>query len=194
MDKVVKLKDGTEVHIRQMREDDIERSFAFFQDLPAEDRLYLRSDVTRRSVVEDRIKAMAGGLVERLVAEVNGQIVADGSLEVEGHDWKEHVGELRLIVAKAYQGKRLGLLLARELYLLAASKRVEEVMARMMGPQLGARKILQRLGFREETVLPGYVKDLNGAKQDLIIMRCNLRETLRELEDYLAIEDWQRAR
>ena len=106
MEKTTLLKDGTEVLIRTLREDDAGRSLAFFQSLPATDRIYLRNDVTRHEVVEERIRAMRTGRILRLVA-VNSddEIVADGSLESEGYAWKDHVAELRLgVIADAHDG------------------------------------------------------------------------------------------
>jgi ribosomal protein S18 acetylase RimI-like enzyme len=106
--------------------------------------------------------------------------------ELEGQGWKEHVGELRLFVSPAYQRKGLGMLMARELYALAAAAKVEEIVVKMMRPQVSARKIFQRLGFHEEILIPDYVKDRNGDVQDFILMRCDLESLWRELEDYLA--------
>jgi L-amino acid N-acyltransferase YncA len=195
MGKNIQLKDGTEVLIRDLRDDDVEMSLAFFRDLPPKDRIYLRNDVTRREVVEERIRKMSTGKILRLVAvDDEGRIIADGSLESEGFAWKDHVAELRLIVAGAYQRKSLGVLLARELYLQAASKRVEELVAKIMRPQKAALKAVERLGFKEQAVLPDYVKDTEGIKHDMIIMRCKLQDLLRELEDYITQSDWQRTR
>jgi L-amino acid N-acyltransferase YncA len=194
VEKTLQLKDGTEVLIRDLKADDVDQSLAFFRALPAEDRIYLRNDVTKREVVEDRIRILPTERIKRLVAIVDGNIVADGSIESEGYAWKNHVAELRLIVARPYQRKSLGMLLARELYLLAAKKRVEEIIARVMRPQAAALKIVERLGFREQTVLPDYVKDLDGKKHDLIVMRCKLQNLMSELEHYFAMSDWQRSR
>ena len=41
MEKKTRLKDGSEVLIRELRQDDVDRSFAFFSALPKEDRAYL---------------------------------------------------------------------------------------------------------------------------------------------------------
>ena len=195
MEKRVQLKDGTEVLIRNLREDDVERSLAFFQALPPADRIYLRNDVTKREVIVMRLHSMNTDKVLRLVAiSDDGKIVADGSLESDGYAWKDHVAELRLIVASAYQRKSLGMILARELYLQAVSNRVEEIVAKVMLPQKAAMKIIERLGFKEKTVLPDYVKDIEGHKHDLIIMRCELKQLLSELENYFVLSDWQRAR
>ena len=194
MNKMVHLKDGTEVLIRPLTKDDLDKSFAFFQELPEEDRRYLRVDVTKRENVERRIRQMDSGKVRRLVALVNDEIVADGALELTGREWAAHVGELRLIVARHYQRKGLGMLMANELYALAAAEKLEEVLVRMMRPQVAARTIFRKLGFREEVMLPDQVKDRNGSSQDLILMRCDLEAMWRELETFFAESDWRRTR
>ena len=194
MDKPVKLKDGTRVVIRPMRVDDLDRSLAFFQSLRPEDRAYLRYDVSRRDVVAERIQAMQGGRIKRLVAIAQGEIIADAALELESAGWKEHVGELRLIVASGHQRKGLGMLMARELYSVAAEAKLEEIIVKMMRPQVGARLIFRKLGFHEQTLLPDYVKDISGRKQDLILMRCDLEALWSELEVFIESHDWQRGR
>ena len=194
MNKMVHLKDGTEVLIRPLTKDDLDKSFAFFQELPEEDRRYLRGDVTKRENVERRIRQMDSGKVRRLVALVNDEIVADGALELTGREWAAHVGELRLIVARPYQRLGLGMLLARELYTLAAGEKLDEIVVRMMRPQVAARTIFRKLGFREEVMLPDQVKDRNGSSQDLILMRCDLEAMWRELEIFFAESDWRRTR
>jgi len=194
MEKKVKLKDGSEVLIREMRTDDVDRSLAFFRALPKEDRAYLRQGVLTREIAERRIAAMKSGSVMRLVAVAGGEIVADGALEFEGHTWKEHVGEMRLIVAHAFQKRGLGTLMARELYLLANTKKVEEIVIKIMKPQMWIVSVFERLGFHKEAELHDYVKDIEGTKQDLILMRCNLDELWAKMEYHLAHSDWRRSR
>jgi len=194
MSRKVQLKEGTSVVIRAMRAADLDWLWAFYQALSPEDRAYLRRDVTKREVVEARIEAMERGDLKRLVAVADERIVADGTLDLENSGWKEHVGELRMIVATDYQRKGLGRWMARELYSVAAEAKVEEIMVKMMRPQVAARSIFRRLGFHEEAVLPDYVKDLKGQKHDLILMRCDLEALWQELEDYVASADWQRVR
>jgi len=194
MDKTVELKDGSTVLIRPMIRDELEKSLAFFHALPEEDRLFLRTDVIRKEYIQRRFRDIDAGRVKRIVAVVGDEIVADGALELEGHEWKEHVAELRLIVARPYQRKGLGLLMARELYALAAADKVEEIVVKMMRPQKGARAIFRKLGFHEEIVMPDYVKDRHGQKQDLIVMRCDLEALWKEMEEFLHGWDWQRLR
>lgn len=192
MQKTVQLKDNCEVLIREMTREDLAGSLAFFASLSEDDRAYLRRDTRKREVVERRIREVESGAAIRLVAVVGDQIVADGSLELFGEEWKQHVGELRLIIARPYRRKGLGTRMARELFLLASSAKLEEIVVRMMRPQKAARSIFRKLGFRQEVVLPDYVKDLGGTKQDLILMRCDLEALWREMEDFVASGDWQR--
>ena len=191
VEKTVTLKDGGEVTVRNMRPSDVEMAFAFFSALPEEDRRYLRVDVTRREIVERRTTELDSGRVDRLVAVVGDEIVADGALELEGHGWGDAIGELRLIVARPYQHRGLGTLLARELYYLAMQRKLDRIVVRVMRPQSRAHRIMRRLGFREEFLIPEHVRDLDGAWQDLIIMRCNLDELWHELESLVEASDWR---
>ena len=86
--KVEALKDGTTVLLREPTMDDVDRSLRFFLDLPAEDRRYLRVDVTQRDIVERRIRDSVEGFTHRLVAVVDDKIVADGALEFSGESWR----------------------------------------------------------------------------------------------------------
>jgi L-amino acid N-acyltransferase YncA len=194
MQETVELRDGTKVLIRPMKGKDLPVAASFFRGLPKEDRAFLRRDVYRKEVVAELIAEIKAGKAKRLVAEHGGKIVAEGALELEGHSWKRHVGELRIVVGRKFQRKGLGMLMARSLYRLAAAEKIEELVVRMMRPQIAARKIFRRLGFHQETLLTEYVKDLEGRRQDLVVMRCDLEGLWRELEDYFDHSDWRRAR
>ena len=191
VDKEVTLKDGNEVTIRNMRPNDVERSFDFFCNLPGEDRRYLRADVTRREVVERRTTELDCGRVDRLVAVVGDEIIADGSLELQGHGWGDCIGEIRLMVARPYQHLGLGTLLARELYYLAVQHKLDRIVVRVMRPQTRAHRIMQRLAFKEEFLIPEHVRDQDGPWQDLIIKRCNLDELWNEMESLVEASDWR---
>ncbi|HSG99533.1 MAG TPA: GNAT family N-acetyltransferase [candidate division Zixibacteria bacterium] len=194
MAKTVELKDGTAVVIREIGAEDLEESLAFFRALPEDDRRYLRRDVTQREIVERRLADVASGRVRRLVAQVDNHIVADGALELESEDWAPPTAEIRLIVARQYQGLGLGTLMARELYLLANQEKVEEIVVKTMGPQVAPRRIFERLGFHHDSEVTDGITDISGARQDLIVMRCRLEELWQHVSDYLEHSDWKRTR
>jgi ribosomal protein S18 acetylase RimI-like enzyme len=86
------------------------------------------------------------------------------------------------------------MIMVRELYFLAVKKKVEIVVVKMMRPQIAAQRIFRKLGFREELLIPDYVQDQAGEKQDLIVMTSNLKELWNELEHFYSDSDWQRCR
>lgn len=183
--RVVTLKDNTQVLIRAMTRDDLEQSLAFFRALPEENRLSLRRDLTIHEVIEERVREMEDETVKRLVAVEGDTIVADGALELYHYGWERHVAELRLIVATSHQRKGLGMLMAGALYDLASSAGIEDIVVKMMKTQAAAVKIFLRLGFQQEAVLRHYVKDMRGARKDLILMRCRLEDLWKRYEDYV---------
>jgi L-amino acid N-acyltransferase YncA len=185
----VKLRDGREVLIRAMEKEDLEGSLAFFRALPEENRLSLRRDLTTRELVAERIREIETGAVKRLVAVADETIIADGALELSHFGWERHVAELRLFVATQYQRKGLGMLMARALYDLAASAGIEDLIVKMMATQTAARRIFEKLGFHQEAVLRGYVKDMKGIRRDLVLMRCPLEDLWQKCEDFVRETD-----
>lgn len=175
----VKLNDGTEVQIRPMVGDDLQRSHDFFCALPTEDLDCLRRDVTKLEVIKERMHEMEVGSVRRLVGVVGDEIIADGALELSRSGWEQHVGELRIIVASRYRRQGLGLLMASALYDLAASDDLEELIAKMIDTQTAGRSIFRKLGFREEVVLTNFLR-VAGTKRNLVLMRCGIENLWQE--------------
>ncbi len=184
MGKSIKLRDGTSVEVRALTGADVDKTFIFFSKLEPADRAYLRIDVTDRKIVEERLRSLAGSNVNRIAAFVDEEIVADAALELNPFGWKRHLAEYRIIVASDYKRKGLGMVMAGELYELAIKEKVEEMVVELMSPQKEAKKIFERLGFEQETVMKNMVVDVNGQKQDLILMRCNLNEIWNRIESY----------
>lgn len=194
VDKTVTLKDGSKVILRDLTLDDLDKMMEFYKALPSEDRKYLKVDVTNRQVVKQRINLTKTGKVYRIIAVAADQIVGDGMLEISPEDWHKHQAEMRVIVATPYRRKGLGMVMMRELYLLAAEKNVEMLVVQMMRPQIAAQRICRKLGFREELLIPEYVRDRVGKIQDLILMTCNMKDMWEELEHFYRDSDWMRCR
>lgn len=194
MDKIETLKDGTRISIRNLTLNDLDNLMNFYCTLPEDDRKYLRVDVTSREVIEQRIRLIKSGNVVRIIALHEDEIIADGALELFEDEWRKHQGELRVIVARSFRRKGLGMIMMRELYFLAAQKKVEMLIVRMMRPQTAARSICHRLGFHEELLIPDYLRDLTGATQDMVVMTCDIQEFWKELEHFYMDSDWQKYR
>lgn len=188
------LRDGIEVNIKNLKPEDMERLMEFFRSLPKQDRKYLRIDVTDKKIVEKRFRELKKGSIFRIIAVLNKKIISYGSLQIFSEDWRQNHGEIRIIVAKEFQRKGLGTIIVRELYFLATKHKVEKVIAKLMRPQIGPRKIFRKLGFREEILIPDYVMDQEHKIQDLVIMTCNMKDFWRELESFYHDSDWKRCR
>jgi L-amino acid N-acyltransferase YncA len=194
MDKIERMKDATEVTIRLLTPNDIDKLMEFYGSLPTEDRKYLKFDVTDRKAVAKRLKRIETGDDIRIAAIHGGVIVASGALELSGEAWSKHQGEIRVIIGHPFQKRGLGTIMIRELYFIAVQNQIRTIVARMMRPQVGAQKVFHRLGFREETMLPDFVKDLDGSSQDLIVMTCDVKELWKQLDRTFSESDWQRCR
>jgi RimJ/RimL family protein N-acetyltransferase len=188
------LKDGTEITIRNINMDDLDKYLDFFRSLPPSDRRYLRINVTDRRLIRDRIEQIENGDVFRILALKNGDIIASGALEIYSDDWHKNHAELRVIVSRKFQRNGLGLIMNRELYLIAAQHGIKTVIAKVMKPQIGAVKILKKLGFQEKSLIPKYVRDQDQQEQDQIILTCDMKDFWRELETLYHSTDWKRCR
>ncbi len=184
------LKDGTIVLLREPTMDDVERSLRFYGNLPREERRYLKVDVTQRDVVERRIRQAVEGRIHRIVAIVDDQIVADGTLERSDEIWRRHLGEIRVVVAREHQRRGLGKLSIADLYRQAQQRGVEKIVAKIAGPQVGARKVFEKLGFHVQSVLPDFIKDADGELQSLVVMSCTLDELSKEMKGFNKTDDW----
>jgi RimJ/RimL family protein N-acetyltransferase len=194
MDKTEKLKDGTDVTIRRIGPEDIDPLMDFYLALPLEDRKYLKFDVTDRKAVAKRLRRVESGDDIRIAAVHGGVIVASGALELSGEAWSKHQGEIRVIIARPFQQRGLGTIMIRELYFIAVQNNLKTIVAKMMRPQTGAQKIFRRLGFRDDSLMPNFVKDIKGESHDLIVMTCDVKDLWKQLDRLFSESDWQRCR
>jgi L-amino acid N-acyltransferase YncA len=185
------LKDGVDLLIRDMDpKQDFEALMKFYNDLPVEDRRYLRIDVTNRKTMEQRIKLMDFGYHFRVLALSGDEIVGKGVLELPFEEWRRHQGELRVIIARPFQHRGLGMLLMRELYKLALRKNVETVTVWVMKPQAAALNLARKMGFHDQSILPDYVKDQTGEMQDLYILKAKIADLTNEIDRIFGATDW----
>jgi RimJ/RimL family protein N-acetyltransferase len=172
--KEITLKDGTKVTLKPMTSRDWDALHAFFARLPEEDTKFLKDDVRKPEVVEAWCKDINYGRVFPLLAEVDGEIVADATLHRRNHGWLRHVGEIRFIVDPVYRRKGLGAHLIEDLILYAIDQGVEKLQAEVVAEEVAAMRALERFGFKSVAVIPGLVKDQAGTHRDLHILLLDL--------------------
>jgi L-amino acid N-acyltransferase YncA len=164
------LKDGSKVQVSVLKPEEGKALHDFYRALPEEDRMFLKEDVRLSGWAERFLSKVAEGSIISLVATVNGEVVAEGSLYRTFFGWTRHVGEVRLTVGPAWRRKGLGRALAAGLVKIATDFGIEKIIVRVVEHQVAAFHIFQRLGFMKEAVLHRHVSDLAGNKRDLLIL------------------------
>lgn len=168
--KPLKLKDQINAQARTMTPDDAPALLQFYRDLPEEDRLFLREDVTKEKFMEQFIRGHSDGKAFSIIAESDGKIVGNATLYRSAHGWTRHVGEIRVVIARQLQHKGLGTALAKVLVRHAINIGLDKMVAEVIDNQAGAKRAFEKLGFHQEAVLRKHVKDINGVSRDLVIM------------------------
>ncbi|MEW6073810.1 MAG: GNAT family N-acetyltransferase [Planctomycetota bacterium] len=190
--KTATLKDGTEVTLRPMVAADVDALHAFFaKDVPEEDRLYLRDDVADRRVVEGWTRNIDYDRVLPILMFRGQRVIADGAIRHNPHGWSRHMAEVRLVVARAYQGKGAGFVLLKELVHVAQSKKAQMLLARVFENSPGGISTFQKLGFRVEAVLHDFATDIKGRRQNIAVLVRDVDELWTSMEDLLWHGDWR---
>jgi L-amino acid N-acyltransferase YncA len=170
----LKLSDGRHVSLRLMEATDKQKILSFAQSLPPDDLLFLRTDITEPSLVNEWIGNLEKGTTVTLLAEVDGKLAGYASLHLDQARWTRRVGEIRLQVGVPYRGAGLGKQLAAQVFRLGQARGLKKMAAMMTPDQAGARAAFEKIGFSVEALLQDWVVDRKGRPRDLLIMSHDL--------------------
>lgn len=171
------LDNGVKYTIRLLTSEDADLLYAFFEDIPREDRMFLRHDVSDKSVINGWCQDMDYDTVIPVVAEVGGAIVCEGTLHRERRGWMSHIGKVRIVVHPEYRRQHIGALVMKELIEVALhTGSIEQVVSECMVNQEGAIRMCENAGFVQRALMPSYVKDLAGDHHDLVLLSYALRD------------------
>lgn len=168
--KTVTLPGGGQVEIRPMTASDRDAILGFARQLPHEDLLFLRVDITEPAVVDEWIRNQQSGLSTTLLAYDASGLIGYAAVHRNPAPWTRRVGEIRVNVSPAYRGKGLGRVLITHIFDLARGLGLAKLVANMTSDQHGAQTAFRHLGFVPEAVLADHVEDREGHSRDLIIM------------------------
>lgn len=170
------VRGNREIELWPMTAEDAPALLEFYRSLPQEDLLYLREDVTKPEAMDRWVEGIESDQVWHLLADYQGRIVADGELDYPIYGWSRHVGEVRLVVDRAFRGSGLSMLIARDLLAQALEEGLHKIIVQMTVDQHTAIHLFKKLGFHHEAVLPEHVQDQHGRLRDLILMAHFARE------------------
>ena len=169
------LKDGTRVLLRPMVQEDRDKMLDFFRHVDEKDLLFLRSDVRDPAVIDHWVSHIDYQRVFPLLAEAAGRIVGNATLHMRKVGWKRHLGNVRVVVAKDYQGRGLGTLLVNEIVELAGEFGLEKLVAEIHLQAVTALAMFKKAGFSVKAVFEDLVKDPAGRSSDLVVMVCDVQ-------------------
>lgn len=177
--KESELRDGRNVVLKPMMPEDADALLHFFQQIPADDRYYLKEDVTSPKVIQRWAAELDYNRTLPLLAWVDGQIVADATLHRTRALARRHVGEVRIVVHPDFRNQGLGTILLRELAAIADENGLEKLQFQAVAErEEAAIKAAEFVGFIKIATLPNHAKDRDGHPRDVVLLEMPLGKWL----------------
>lgn len=175
--KCIRLKDGTEVSMRPLRKEDEQSLHQYFMRLPQKEVARLKHNVTDPEIINKWIHDLDYDVSLPLVAMDNDRIVANGTLKFNMVGWRKHQGEIRATVDPQYRERGLSTILIENMIDIAKSMGLEQLTAELAPSLDEAYFLFEKMGFKEAAVLKNFIKDQEGAYEDLVVMIKDLHES-----------------
>lgn len=183
--KEVALKSGETIVVNPLQDDEMEKLILFFQSLPIEERMYLRSDVSQRENIVKRFGTLNYNIRFPILASFNENIVAIGSMYRAEFGWTRNLGEIRVVISPEFQKKGLCTVLVKELFFYAIATDLYKIQAEIMENQSSAIAAFEHMGFKREALLHKHVTDINGERHNLVMMSLDIKELWYLMEDFI---------
>jgi len=183
--KEIHLKTDEVIVLNPLQDDEMEKLVYFFQSLPVDERMYLRSDVKQRENIIKRFGTLNYNIRFPLLAHNNDKIVAIGSMYRAEFGWTRNLGEIRVVVSPDFQRKGLCTILVKEMFFHAISTDLYKIQAEIMENQESAITAFEHMGFKKEAILQKHVTDINGERHNLVIMSLDIKDLWYLMEDFI---------
>lgn len=169
--KELVLKDGSEIILKPLTRNDQEALLRFFEELPIENRWYLKEDPTDPAIIKKWADNQKIGKTFCVLAWHKDKVVAHASLLRRMRGGRQHVGRLRLMVARDYRKKQLGTWMIFDMIRRAMELGLEKLRTDfIIGVEDMAIKAVKKLDFVAEGVFKDYFRDEDGNYYDYQIM------------------------
>jgi ribosomal protein S18 acetylase RimI-like enzyme len=154
------------LEIRGQTPDDLDALLAFHASIPEDERTFLKEEILDRETIESWLheKHSRRGLA------CDGDIVVGVVAVVPLVGWSDHVGEIRLVVARDRRRSGIGLALARWALVTAIQAGLQKLIVEVVAEQEGAVGMFESLGFQPEALLRDHIRARDGHTRDLILL------------------------
>ncbi len=166
----------------------VEDVIKLFQCLPREELLIYKTDVEKTDTPEAWFLNPYYKKDVNLVAKINHEVVAEGTLHSEGIYWKE-AAELRIVIHPHYRKMGVGRTLVRALIQEGIRLGFKKIVIRHKPKNVGIMKIFQSLGIYPESSVKLFIQeDVSEVPEDMVVTLFNLVEWGRRYRNYLTIQ------
>jgi L-amino acid N-acyltransferase YncA len=173
--KEVTLRDGTRITLKPMARADAGALLDFFRRIPADDRFYLKEDVTDARVIQRWADELDYDRALPLLGWVNGRVVSDATLHRSRANARRHVGQIRIAVDPEYRSRGVGATMLHELAAIADENGLERIVLEAVAEKEDqAIKAAEFVGFVRVGLLPGHARDLDGRPRDIVLLEMPL--------------------
>ena len=171
----LKLRDGTPVIIRPLKSRDDVRLQKFFQQVPEEERLFVKQPITDRTLFRQWCREADFERNLPLLMLHGKKVIGEATLHQRGGGWKRHIGLITLLTHPEYRGRDVSKVLVTELIEIARHCGLRRLEAEVNGERKIARQVLAKLGFSELMNLPDYVLDMKAVTHDYVLLAMDLK-------------------
>ena len=160
----------TQLSLLELTPERVDGLAEFFAALPEGDLTFVKEPLTDRSVVAGWAGDEEAGAAARRWVACDGEDVVGYVAVLPLTGWSRHVGELRLVVARAARGQGVGASLAAHALRQAVEMGLSKLVVEVVAVQEGAIAMFNSLGFRAEALLTDQIRDGRGELQDLVVL------------------------
>jgi GNAT superfamily N-acetyltransferase len=180
-----RTRDGQAITLRPMLRSDKQALLDFFNRISAEDRLYLRGDVTSRETVTEWAETLDYRRVLPLLAFDDGTIVGDGTLHRNQDELPRHIAEVRIVIDPTYRNQGVGRNMLQHLIKIAKAEdpELEQILFEIVGDtEQAAQHAARALGFVPATVFSAHERYYRAEPHELILLALQVNEPRGDLE------------
>jgi RimJ/RimL family protein N-acetyltransferase len=175
--RLLHLKNDRRLMLRFLEERDRQDLIDLFQQAAGEDVWFFKHDLRNRSLLNYWLNHLDDGRLLPLVAvDLDGQRLMAAATLLRGKHTAQHIGEIKLFIAKPFRNLGLGSILLDELIRLGKQEKLHWLKAEVVADQKQLVKALQRRGFQIRATLEDFFMGLNGETYDVFLMMLLTRE------------------
>ena len=175
--KLFHLKGNTRIMLRLLHEGDRQNLIDLFQKATPTDLWFFKHDLKNRSLLNFWLNHLD---YQRLLPVVavhleDNQLIAAATL-LRGKHTAQHIGEIKLFIAKPFRNLGLGSKILDELVQLARQERLYWLKAEVVADQKQLVTALRNKGFQIRAILEDFFVRKDGEAHDVLLLMLSLGE------------------